>query len=641
MLSRKLLFLSVLFFAGNFSYLSAESFPLFDKGTEKIVKYGEYGEFTNVGKPNYKYVIKNKAALRQAVGEGIYPNVKSVLRDPAYKKANKEGKLSGNIWDYINTDNHGLNFYKWATSAQEPGTKLYYTALALERGGNIAHAIKAYYATVVHWPKSTGSTYWGTVWYIAPVSIDRIRYLTKKYPNLGMKLVGCSIRVKNGFDNDKNNDEFIIHPGKMIEATPEDFVQKREPIEKMKVLETVGEGKVKLKKYENRHWQLFVSGVPYIIRGMAYSPNKVGLSPDNGTLNVSRDWQFADYNNNGIIDAPFESYLDRNGNNKRDNDEKIVGDFTLMKNMGVNTLRLYHHPDFNKELLRKGYEDYGFMYLMGDFIGMYTAGSNADWYYGTDYTNPEDIDNMLESVSKMVKDYRNEPYILMWVLGNENNYGGPGEPGVSAGSGCRAKIQPEAYYKFVNKAVKLIKALDSQKRPVAVCNGDTLYLDICAKNAPKLDVFGANCYRGEQGFGSLWWDVKDIYDKPVLITEYGCSAHHSRWPKKRSDNAQARYHIGNWLDLESNFAGFGEGNALGGIVFEWTDEWWKAGPPPQFSPIEQDKVGKFGAPFLDGWSYEEVLGITTQGDGTDSPFLRTLRPAFFAYESLWRKYKSK
>ncbi len=46
------------------------------------------------------------------------------------------------------------------------------------------------------------------------------------------------------FDNDKNNDIFIINPGRMIEAKPEDFIQKRVPIERMKVLGTVGTGKV-------------------------------------------------------------------------------------------------------------------------------------------------------------------------------------------------------------------------------------------------------------------------------------------------------------------------------------------------------------------------------------------------------------
>jgi len=69
---------------------------------------------------------------------------------------------------------------------------------------------------------------------------------------------------------------------------------------------------------------------------------------------------------------------------------------------------------------------------------------------------------MLESVRQMVEEYKNEPYVLMWLLGNENNYG------VAA----NADKEPEAFYRFANECAKLIKSLDPQKRPVAISNGD-------------------------------------------------------------------------------------------------------------------------------------------------------------------------
>jgi beta-glucuronidase len=53
-----------------------------------------------------------------------------------------------------------------------------------------------------------------------------------------------------------------------------------------------------------------------------------------------------------------------------------------MKDMGVNTLRLYHYPNFNKQLLKEGYEKYGFMYMIGNFIGMYCTDSGAEWFEG-------------------------------------------------------------------------------------------------------------------------------------------------------------------------------------------------------------------------------------------------------------------
>jgi beta-glucuronidase len=290
---------------------------------------------------------------------------------------------------------------------------------------------------------------------------------------------------------------------------------------------------------------------------------------------------------------------------------------------------------------------------------MYATESKAEWFTGTDYTNPEHQKNMLESVRAMVEEYKDQPYILMWVLGNENNYAEPGQAGVGSGNGCRARLQPEAYYTFVNEAAKLIKSLDPQQRPVAVCNGDILYLDVCAANAPDVDIFGANAYRGEQGFGSLWRDVSAVYDRPVVVTEYGCSAYHPNWDRVKTEAAQSYYLRGNWLDIENNLAGSGAGTALGGVLFEWLDEWWKANADlplkiqqqkkewyaarstqyKDLQPDRQDTVPQFGAPFLDGWSYEEWLGIVTQGDGTNSPFLRQLRPAYFMYQKQWKKYK--
>jgi beta-glucuronidase len=622
--------------------ISAEKpFTLYDPGTEDIVNYAEYGTFSGIGTDEYKYTITEGAALKKAVGEGVFPNVTGVLQDPEYRKRLKAGKLQGGQWDfvtYVSQDDCINNFYKWCTAPEDPGVKQYYTALALEHAGNLRQAIKAYYAIVIHFPDTVGYTYWKTPWYIGPVAIDRIKYLTHEHPELKMKIMGASIKVLNGFDDNRWNDKYIVNPGKMVHITKaSELMEPRVDVSKLKTIKTIGTGSVKLQQYENHHWQLMVDNKPYYVRGMAYSPSKVGLSPDNGTLNPSRDWMWSDVNNNGIIDGPYETFVDKNRTNMRDT-YKIVGDFKLMHDMGVNTIRLYHHGGFNNDLLMDGYKTYGFRYLMGDFLGMYAVGSKAEWYSGTDYTNAQQQKNMLDSVRQMVEEYKEAPYILMWVLGNENNYGTPGKAGVTPGEGCRAKLQPEAYYHFVNEAAKLIKSLDPQKRPVAICNGDTLYLDICAKQAPEIDIFGANAYRGKIGFGSLWQDVSDVFDRPAVITEYGCSAYAKGWSQTRAEEGQAEYHRGNWLNIEENFAGSGAGNALGGIVFEWTDEWWKAGPPPEFDPAVHDTTPQSGMPFLDGWGYEEWMGITSQGDGKLSPFLRQLRPAYFMYKKLWSKY---
>jgi hypothetical protein len=615
----------------------APAFELFDPGTEEIVDYGKYGVFEGAGGDNYKYRITDAAGLKQAVGEGIFPNTGSILQDPAFKRMKKNRELEGDKWDYVNNESYQKNFFKWATESEEPGVKMYYTALTLEKSGNLKHAIKAYYAIVVNFPKSTGVTYWKTPWYVGPIAVDKINYLTRNNPQLGLKLVGADVKVINKFDDIKNNDSYEITPGRLIKVKPSEVVERKVDAAKLKVERTIGKGRVRLVRYSNKHWQLFVDGKPYPVKAIAYSPNKVGLSPDNGSLNVSRDWMFADFNKNGVIDGPYESWVDKNRNDKQDPGEKTVGDFQLLKEMGCNTLRIYHYTNLSRQLMKEGYEKYGFMYMMGNFIGMYCTDSGAEWFTGTDYSNAKQQQRMLDSVRKMVEEYKNEPYILMWVLGNENNFGTPGKVGISPGTGCRAKLQPEAYYKFVNEAAKLIKSLDPEQRPVAVCNGDVLFLDICAKNAPELDIFGANAYRGDQGFGALWRDMSEVFDRPCVVTEYGCPAFAKGWPQDKAEKGQDRYHVGNWTDIELNMAGSGAGTALGGVVFEWLDEWWKAGPPPEFDPSAHDQAWQFGAPFLDGYSYEEWLGLASQGSGKNSPFERQLRPAYFSYKKMWNK----
>lgn len=628
------------FASGKKTNSVVKPFEIYTPGTEDFVDYEKYGEFQNIGTDKYKYVPKDFAGLKAASGEGVYPNVADVYKNPDYKKMKAEKKLEGNKWSFVNTTNPQANYFKWATAQEDPGVRQYYTALALEQAGNYKRAVKAYRAITVFFPKAVGVTFWKTPWYVAPVAIEKIKYLTREHKELGVKLIDAEIDVINKYDDEKSNDIFIVNPGRLVPATAQDWIPAKADLEKTGVKKVTGKGKVKLVEYNNKHYQLFVEDKPYIVRGICYSPNPVGTSPDNGTLNSSRDWMFADYNKNGIIDGPYESWIDKNKNDKRDKKEKAVGDFQLMKEMGVNTLRLYHYPNFNKVLLKDGYENYGFMYMIGAFIGMYCTDSGAKWFEGTDYTNPEQCKNMLASVEKMVEEYKDEPYVLMWVLGNENNYGTVGIEGVSAGTGCNVRKDVAAYYKFVNECAKRIKELDPQQRPVAICNGDVLFLDICAKNAPELDIYGANAYRGKEGFGALWKDVSRLFERPVVITEYGCPALSKTFDQERNEQEQALYHRGSWINMEENFAGYGSGNALGGIIFEFTDEWWKAGPPPEFNPAHHDLTGQWMGPFIDGWGYEEWFGLCSIGDGKDSPFKRQIRKSYYMYKDMWKKYNT-
>jgi len=593
---------------------------LYDKGKEDIVDYAKYGEFQNVGTKDYRYAVTDQEGLSLAVGEGVYPNTSSVRWDPEYKEALKAKRLVGSHWDFVHSPDLEAAFLKWAMTPEPPGVRLFYTGLILEKSGLILQAIKCYYAIVVHFPSSYGWTYWHTPWYIGQAAIAKIKFLLKKYPNIGYKLVDADIKIINGYDNDVSNDVFIANPGRFVKSGLLEKVVKLKPsTEFLSIKKRLGKGKVHLVQYETGDWQLMVEGKPYTIKGVTYAPTKVGESPDNKTMT---NWMENDFNQNGKIDGSYDAFVDKNMNNVQDKNEPAVGDFKLMQEMGVNTIRQYHQPfKVDKQVLRDLYANYGIRVIMGDFFGKYAIGSGAPWNPGTDYNNPEQRKNMIASVTQMVNEFKDEPYILFWLLGNENVYG----------YACNADKEPDTFFKFANEVALIIKSLDPE-HPVAICSGDILFLDKFGKNAPDIDIFGTNAYRGDYGFGFLWRQVKNEADRPVFITEFGCPAYAEGYTVDAQEQMQADYHQGSWEDIESNMAlASGEGNSIGGVVFEWLDEWWKA-----YEPATHDKKGLWAGPFPDGFMHEEWLGLCGQGDGKLSPFLRHLRKSYYLYKKLWK-----
>jgi len=594
---------------------------LHDKGSELPIDYRKYGKFTKVGTKDYKYLIDDPIGLSEAVGEAIYPNTNSIKFDPKFVEIKKK-LYKIDHWKILNSRDLETAFYKWNMAPEPQGVRQFYVGDILERSGELEQAVKAYYSVLVHFPQTYGWTYWQTPWYIGKVALYRIKHILKNNPKLNLELKGASIEIKNGFDNDIRNDEYLVNPGKLVKKSIfnklYDFAAKKRDLGKIK--KTVGKGNIKLVQYEKNDWQLRVDGKPFMMKGITYGPTATGESPDDGTL---QNWTTQDTNNNGIIDAPYESWVDKNKNNKQERNEKTVGDFKLLKEMGANTIRLYIQPfELNKKLLGQMHEKYGIYVILGDFLGKYAIGSGATWEEGTDYDNPIHQENMLNSIKNMVTEFSEEPYVLMWVLGNENVYG----------LGCNADTKPASFFKFANRAAKLIKKLDPKQRPVLLASGDIIYLNIFAKECPDVDVFGANAYRGHHGFLDFWDEVKKISGKPAIITEYGSSSYSNGFNYEESQDYQAKYHRNAWIDMVDNSAGYGAGNSLGGVAFEWLDEWWKA-----YEPSFHDRKALFAGPFLDGYMHEEWLGVCSQGEGTDSPFLRQLNKAYFVYKDLWNK----
>jgi beta-glucuronidase len=308
-----------------------------------------------------------------------------------------------------------------------------------------------------------------------------------------------------------------------------------------------------------------------------------------------------------------------------------VGDFQLLQEMGCNAIRVLTNQSLDLELLRKMYQRHGIMVILNDPFGAYTVNSGAAWEAGTDYRDPTQRKNMLDAFRKTVEMCKGEPWLLMYVLGNENNMP-PSFKGVNS-TRTNAGLYPEDYASLLQEAAELVHRLDPD-HPVGVGNQGLNLLDVYAAKAPALDFIGINEYPGADGFGAMWEAAKAIFDRPVLVTEYGCDAYHAG--KGVDEKLQAEYHRGNWEDIIYNTAGEpGEGNAIGGMAFEWVDEWWK-----DTSLKDQDGIQNteptIEMAFPDGWSHEEWLGIMSQGDGKRSPFLRQPRAVYYLYKEIWK-----
>ena len=72
---------------------------------------------------------------------------------------------------------------------------------------------------------------------------------------------------------------------------------------------------------------------------------------------------------------------------------------------------------------------------------------------------------------------------------------------------------------FLMKQLLQMKAIDDS-HPIAIANGDLLFMDLIAELIPDMDIFGTNTYRG-MTFTDLYERVENEYGKPVMLTEFG------------------------------------------------------------------------------------------------------------------------
>ncbi len=253
----------------------------------------------------------------------------------------------------------------------------------------------------------------------------------------------------------------------------------------------------------------------------------------------------------------------------------IDGEMTLLKNMGVNAIRTYNlKPKWIKYI----YENYGIYTMLNITFGAYGLTINGAWVPQTDYADPDTRKVLMEEARTMANTYKNTPGLLLYMIGNENNYhlswtGAETEDIPINDTSAGIKLAARALYKAFNDAAKEVKAID-QSHPIAICNGDLLYADIVKEECTDIDIYGTNMYRGIS-FGDAFQRVKDELGLPILFAEFGGDAFNAR-DNQEDQYSQAYYNLGNWKEIYENAAGLGRAeNSIGGFTFQFSDGWWK------------------------------------------------------------------
>ncbi|HSG47972.1 MAG TPA: hypothetical protein VLA43_09190 [Longimicrobiales bacterium] len=320
--------------------------------------------------------------------------------------------------------------------------------------------------------------------------------------------------------------------------------------------------------------------------------------------------------------------------------EALDREMSLLKAMGGNAIRVYN--GIPARWVRYIYEEYGIWSVVNHPVGRYGVTLNGRYIPQTDYSNPAARAQIAGEVMAVVDELQGTPGLLMWLLGNENNYGLEWSSAETEDlpQGERYRANARHLYSLMGELVDAIHARNTGV-PVAMANGDLQYLDVIAEEVPNLDIFGSNVYRGIS-FRDFFEAVDQAMGIPVLFTEFGADAFNAR-TFREDQVTQARYLIGQWEEIYANTAGKGlTGNAIGGLTFQWSDGWWKFGQEDRLDIHDTNASwanDAYPEDFVDGANNmnEEWWGIAAKGP-TDAAGHYQLYPRA-AYYALREAYE--
>jgi hypothetical protein len=245
----------------------------------------------------------------------------------------------------------------------------------------------------------------------------------------------------------------------------------------------------------------------------------------------------------------------------------------LLRAMHVNVIRVY--SGMPARWITYVYQRFGIYTVLNHTVGRYGMTIDNVWRPILDYSDPRTREVLKAEVGALVDAFKGTPGLLMWLLGNENNYGLEWENAAIANlpKAQKQDARAEALYSLFGEVIDEVKRRDPA-HPIAMANGDLQFIDLIAKHCKGLDVMGANVYRGRSA-GKLFQDVHDKLGLPFVFTEFGVDAYNSK-EQREDELTQAEVLREQWREIDLQSAGKGQvGNAIGGFTFQWSDGWWK------------------------------------------------------------------
>jgi hypothetical protein len=325
--------------------------------------------------------------------------------------------------------------------------------------------------------------------------------------------------------------------------------------------------------------KLLVDGQEFYVKGVTYSPVPVGSDPEKPTRT------FVDWLNHPEI---------------------YRNDFALMKKAGINTIRVMVDNSSvtpTRRMLDAAHE-YNIKVIM-----------NYEGPLRSDLSGQRTREQVKSHASTMIRNYKDHPAILMWMIGNEVNYWYPKDGDV------------RDWYTLLEEITQEAKKIDPN-HPVATANNALSHMEYFIELSPSVDIFATNAYSLSQGSWNWIYDSYRSYQtgKPILIAEAGMDSWNSR--ANFDDEGLQAAMIQMILSENAN-----RPEGIGLVIFEWVDEWWKSGDPfTQDGTDDWTMENQENA--VDSWFSEEYFGIVRQQADTNE---RIPKYAYYAVREEWGK----